>query len=539
MRIGNVASKVAGARGIAAALAISAAIGVAACGGSSGTSTGDSASPAASTSGGSSKQGGTLTIGAALTPSSINPTLTTDGPPEEWYTELAYDPLIKLAPSTNKLEPGLAASWKYIGSGNKVFQFTLRKNVKFSDGEPLTAAGVVKFLKYFEANGAQGKQWLGGSTITTEGPLTVRIKLPKPDALLPVFFSNNATQMAFLIAPKGVKNPKLLDTQTLGAGPYMLDTSATVANSKYVYVPNPHYYDPSAIHWKKVVIQIIPTQSATLAALESNQIQVAEGDVSTVNTAKSAGLNVITAPEGPYGIFVTDAGGKQVPALKSPTVREALQYAIDRKAIATAVWQGYATTPAQQANVGMPGYDPSLNDAYSYNLKKAKQLLAQAGYPHGFSANMLISPQAGLSTMLQAVVADWKKIGVNVTIDSLPQSVWLNSYENKLFPFSGLGVSFMEIPVAVENFYTGPAARTGDYMFPDLAKLMAKFQTLPFGSAASNAVITQMNRTITDSHYFLFVNTPKFMWYTAKSVTGVTANPVWPIGDPTEWRPAS
>jgi peptide/nickel transport system substrate-binding protein len=476
-----------------------------------------------------------LTI-ASLAPTTLNPALNPDAAPEEWYADLAYEPLMVLAKSGLKLSPGLAVKWGFIGTGNKVFQMTLRSGVEFSNGQKLTAKGVVAFLKYFEKNGVSGTEFFGGSTITATGPLTVRIHLAVADADLPLRFANYANNSEWVIAPAGIAHPKSLGNVTLGAGPYVLDSKASVSNSTYVYTANKRFFDQAAIHWNKIIVKVVGDESSTLAALESGQVQVAEGSTTDAAAAKSAGLSVVGVPVGAYGIIVTDPTGSIVPALGNLEVREALAYAIDRPAIAQAVFGSYATSPGQVADKAIPGYLPSLDKAFAYNPTKAKQLLTEAGYPNGFSLTLLTSPQIGLATMMQAVASDWAAIGVTLTIDNPGQATWLNQFLTVQYPLSALGLSYSLTPDLVSQFFSPNSAEdNGKYPFTTLTQLWNRYNTAPVGSKASVAVQTKMNQYLTNQVMWIFVASPDFMWFVRPGVAGISANPAWPISDPVDW----
>src|SRR5581483_2857840 len=111
-------------------------------------------------------------------------------------------------------------------------------------------------------------------SITATGPLTVQISGPGT-SIFPDFFAGNGNSAGQVVNPEALSDPNSLLSQTAGAGEYMLDTSATTPNSKYVYVPNPFYYDKAAVHWQRVVITVIADPNTTLAALKNGQVDVA------------------------------------------------------------------------------------------------------------------------------------------------------------------------------------------------------------------------------------------------------------------------
>ncbi len=99
-----------------------------------------------------------------------------------------------------------------------------------------------------------------------------------------------------------------------------------------------------------------------------------------------------SAPAAMVGMYIADVDGTVVPAFKDLRVRQALNYAIDREAITKSVYGDFGIPTDQYVPEGIGGYLPELEDVYPYDPEKAKELLAEAGYPDGFSFTMLGQP---------------------------------------------------------------------------------------------------------------------------------------------------
>jgi peptide/nickel transport system substrate-binding protein len=106
-------------------------------------------------------------------------------------------------------------------------------------------------------------------------------------------------------------------------------------------VKNPYYWDPSAQAWDKVVIKIISDGNSRMSALKTGQVQVAEGAATEAAEVEGAGLKIYSAPSAMLGMYIGDIDGKIVPALKDVRVRQALNFAIDRKGIADSLYGKY------------------------------------------------------------------------------------------------------------------------------------------------------------------------------------------------------
>lgn len=353
-----------------------------------------------------------------------------------WATTLAYDSLIGLNPK-GELVPALALSWGYVGTENKEYEIKLRPDVKFSDGTALTAEVVIANLEHYREEAPQGAKLNNIQTMTAVDPLTVNLKLAKPQPNLTETFTppKGAGAMA---SGEALKNPDSMATNSFGAGPYVLDAANSVAKDSYTYVPNKNYWNPDAIHWDKVVLKVIANANTVLAALKSGQIDLATGDITTAKAAEAAGLNVQTVPRQWFGVTLADREGKLVKALGDVRVRQALNYAVDRQKIVDGLLAPYGIPSDQIMMPGQPGYQDK--PFYTYDVAKAKALLAEAGYPNGFDLAVTTQNKRGIGLVTQAIVDDWKQIGVTVDLTTDPdQGTYSPNQVSGKWPVFGLG----------------------------------------------------------------------------------------------------
>jgi peptide/nickel transport system substrate-binding protein len=357
-----------------------------------------------------------LTVASAIAPNSLNPALGGSTDPQQYFFELDYDPLIGVDSSGNYV-PDLATKWGYVGSGNKTFDVTLRPGVTFNDGSKLTAQDVKNSLEYYaKAGGPLAADLAPVGSIDVLSALELRINLKSADPMMPYFLSRPTT--GDIISPIGLANTGALGTTTHGAGPYVIDAAQTVSGQTYTYVPNPTYFDKSRQHWKKVVIKVITDRNATLDALRSGEIDYALGDATTAKAAKTAGFGVDSTAYSVMQLQIQDRAGTMVKALGSLKVRQAMMYAVNRSTVASGLFGSYATPWGASFMPSEIGYSPAPPTGYAYNLTKAKELLAQAGYPKGFTLPITVNltgvdePEAA-----QAFAAEMAQIGINVQIN--------------------------------------------------------------------------------------------------------------------------
>ena len=210
-------------------------------GGGGNASPGGSASTGASGSATPGAASGTLTVAVTGPPVSMDPSHADNGN-GLYPLELAYEPLIWES-DDGSLTPGLASSWKYIGTGNKQFQLTIRSGAKFADGEPVTPQAVAASLNYFPKGSGPSTADLAGVTATASGTDTVTVTSKTPDPVFPQLFSQDYLA-GDIISPKGLASPKSLTATPSGAGAYVLSAAGTVADEQYTFTAEPELLRP-------------------------------------------------------------------------------------------------------------------------------------------------------------------------------------------------------------------------------------------------------------------------------------------------------
>ncbi len=479
----------------------------------------------------------TLTAAATAGPTTLDPTTSSNGIPSVWFPNLTYAALIWRAPD-GEAKPGLAVKWGY-SEDRLSFVMDLREGVKFSDGSPMTAADVVNWLKHYKEKGSF-TAWLAKVTdISATGPMQVTLKLSGPDPMLPYGLDQDG-MAGDVVGPAGLTHPEILGSTTNGAGPYMIDPKATILNNQYVYVKNPYYWDPSAQKWDKIVIKIISDGNSLMSALKTGQVQVAEGAATEAAEAEAAGLQIYSAPSAMLGMYIGDIDGKIVPALKDVRVRQALNYAIDRKGIVDSLYGKYGKPTTQFVPPGIGGYLAKLDDAYPYDPKKAKALLSDAGLANGFPFTLVEQPAVSSGDLLaQAMAANWKDVGVDVTLKPTNSfATYVPIMLSQKYPATTLTFQYSVQLTDTQQLVTNPALY--NYMgFTDpkaneLAEAQRKHDIQsPEGVAAAEASETYM---VENANLVPVVSVDALLFAT-KDVDGLKFT-TYPWSDPTNWKPA-
>lgn len=329
-----------------------------------------------------------LVVGWSDDPTSLDPATGTLGS-EMPFNYAIYDRLIDLVPNTLELRPQLATAWTW--SADKLtLELDLRGGVKFQDGTDFDAAAVKTSLEHFQA--VKISHDLDPVTgIEVRDPHTVLIHVAAPYSVLPAILADRA---GMIVSPAALaKGPDELRRHPVGAGPFML-TDWTVGKAVSMRRFD-GYWNKAAIKLSGIDFKIIANPTSLVAALQDGQLDYGAG-LDTVNLPvlrKNKKLVTKIEPTVAWAMLELDTG---LAPVDDKRVRQALNYAVDRPALATAVYG-----PGVGATGATLPYPPSfwtttksLAGAYTYDPAKARALLAAAGHPDGITLN-LCGPSAG------------------------------------------------------------------------------------------------------------------------------------------------
>lgn len=470
-----------------------------------------------------------LRIGLATGPDNVNPGLASG---DETAWDLIYAPLLHQRPD-GKVVAGLATSWHYYGKAvHRNFELTLRHNARFSDGEQVNAKAVAGWLAFFERQKGQFAAYLGPrAKFQAAGKWTVRIHTTVPVPGIPAILCE-LYNWGWVAAPKVVAKPSLFSHGSWGAGPYMIDQARTVNGDHYTLVPNPYYYKKSAIRYSEVDVKIITDTSSMLQALKTGQLDIADGDPSTAAAAKAAGFKVLSTPYETIMMYISDWRGKLVKALGDVRVRQAINYAIDRKTITKGLFGQYATPTSILVTSDA---SPSRN-FYPYNPAKAKALLKAAGYPNGFTMRAFdFAPGQFGDPLVQAAASDLAKVGIKVNIK--PDStggVWEQDRNSKKFSMYYTGFPIVPTNVMTPTYLLPPDGNNFNEYDPVVEKLYYQ------GLKARNPIPywKRMWQRVATQSYFMPLVMQNTVEYVSNRVGGVRTSQAR-VGMilPQEWYP--
>lgn len=405
--------------------------------------------------GGDDGQGRILRLGATSGPVSLDPYLQNLDPVNLWYLQLAYDPLIRLDPETAEERPALATAWEYADSEHTRFQLQIREGVEFHDGTKLDAQAVVGSLQYALEAGVN-KNWLDTvDRVRALGSDTVEVVLGSRNDALPVLLSQRLL-LGSVVSPAGVEEPSKLLNRTYGAGPYILDQERTVSNDTYVYTRNENYWNPDDVHWDAVEIKVVANSAAALQGVRIGSLDLVRADSITAVAADQAELGIAQAPFAIYGINFLDREGTIAPALADVRVRQALSCAIDRDGIAHAVYGRFAEPNATLTLPDFLGYSEEDARAIPYDPGRARSLLAEAGYGEGLRLQMATTTLGDAQRMAQAVVENWRQVGVRVDLITYEdEGQMVSEVTAGTYPMAVYSYGALPLFIQAKSFFTG------------------------------------------------------------------------------------
>lgn len=413
---------------------------------------------------------GVLRNASTTTPTSLDPIKAASLSTLQ-YLYPVYDTLIYADPSGTP-QPMLATTWKFIDSPPS-WELTLRTDVKFHNGNPFDASVVKANIERAKSQGSLLASSLTQVTsVTVVDPSHVRFNVTGPAPDLPLTLSDRAGLMA---------NPAMFsapDLGTKGAGTGPFEVSEFRPGAQVVYKRAASYWDPAATKLAELRWIQIDNDDARLNAMITGQADVANLSPDQIKRAKDAGLVVMTGSilQTEHIKFNTSRSefGKQA-------VRQAINYAIDRKALVDTVLENTCVVTSQYAPPGnIMHSDKIAADYYAYNPTKAKELLTQAGLPNGFTFTALVIPQDHYLGYAQAMQAQLAQIGVKMNLQPTSASDIVNAfYVRKVGDaiISGDVGSNSPSLYAQDNYLPTGTRNPGGQSTPEIVDLVNKVST--------------------------------------------------------------
>jgi peptide/nickel transport system substrate-binding protein len=337
-----------------------------------------------------------------------------------------HDALVKPMPG-NPMAPSLAESWNVSPDG-LVYEFVLRKGVRFHNGEPVTPEDVkFSFERYRGTAAGSFKARTAAVEIVDAQRIRFRFKQPWPDFL--TFYGSPATGAGWVVPKKYVEKvgDEGFKKHPIGAGPYKFGSFAP--GVELVLEANEQYWRkvPSV---RRLILKVITEESTRLAALKRGEADIVysiRGELAE-ELRRTPGLSLKpTVIPGSFWVVFPDQWDSKSP-WHDRRVRLAANLAIDRNAINRAETLGFSkitwsVIPSTFEYFWQP-------PAYPHDAAKAKQLLAEAGYPNGFDAGEFFC-DSSYSNVAEAVVNYLNAVGIQTQTRPLERAAFFAQYREK------------------------------------------------------------------------------------------------------------
>ncbi len=378
-------------------------------------------------------KGGKLVVCQPGEPPGLDPTANTAAAIDRVVYANIYEGLIKVN-SDGKFVPGLATRWTVSPDG-KIYTFYLRKGVKFHNGEPFSAQAAKWNLERAKAEGTINPHpefFRGIHKIETLDNATLTVTLAEVDAL---FIAHMAEGDAVMLPMKGFEQAK---SHPIGTGPFKF--VEWVRGDRVEMVRFDGYWNPKLPYLDQVTFKFIGDASAQIAALKAGDIDVLGWISAPESAAELSGDNRFKVYAGATtGEVIMSTNNKTKP-FDNKLVRQAMAHAIDRNTVIELVMFGYGTPIGSHWSPTTPYYR-DLTQKYPHNPQKAKELLAQAGYPDGFEATIKLPAIYSYSRRAGEVIADMlKEVGIKLKIEIVEWPYWLERiYKQKEYQLTMIG----------------------------------------------------------------------------------------------------
>lgn len=476
-------------------------------------------------------QAKTLRMALDADPESMDPHVQLSGGMLQ-YSHLVFDPLIRWTKDM-KFEPRLAVKWERIDP--LTVRFHLRKDVKFHSGNPMTAADVAWTLARLK----KSEEFRGLFTVFTTPKIiddhTIDIVTTEPYPLL----ENMATYIFVMDSKfysgtdaKGKPKDAIVKTEysfanenESGTGPYMV--TSREHGVKMVYKRFADYWDKdSKGNVDEIVLTPIKENATRTAALLSGGVDfiapVPPQDYERLR--KNTDVNMVTMTGS--RVITFQLNQKKKPEFANLKVRQAVIAAIDNAGIVAKLMKGTATAAHQQAPEGFDGYVADLKSRF--DLKKARELMKEAGYEKGFSCTMIAPNNRYVNDekIAEAVVSMLSKIGIKVSLKTMPKAQYWDEFDAQVADIQMMGwhpdtedsANYSEYLLMCPNKETGKGQyNSGNYCNARLDELVNK-ANVETDKEKRRAMLQEVERIAYEDAAYVPLHWQDLSWATRKNV---------------------
>jgi peptide/nickel transport system substrate-binding protein len=434
-----------------------------------------------------------------------------------------YEPLAFVNTlQSGKATPWLATAWSW-NSSNTQLTFTIRNGVKFTNGDPLTAADVIYTFNLLKAHSTLDVNaiWSVLSGVAASGSNQVMFTFKAPAVTYFYYIADQVGIVDQKVWSK-VSNPvNYQDKDPVGTGAFTTGgKNCTPQNIKYT--ANPHYWQPGKPKVGTVNYPAFLTNDTANTYLANGQAQWGSQFIPSIQSfyvSKNAGNHYWFPPVANVSMFINLTN----PILKNVAVRQAMAYAIDRQKASTIGEYGYEP-PGNQTGIVTPTFSSWQDTAqaatygYSYNPQKAISILKNAGFkqgangifttPSGQPLSFNLVNNGGFSDWVAAanvVVTDLKAIGIQVTPENLSQTtyqsdIYTGKFDLGYYAETGGPTPYFELRQWLYSANSAPIGQSAGSNFerfsdPTIDALINQYPTTT-STAQQHSIVDQLQKVM-------------------------------------------
>jgi peptide/nickel transport system substrate-binding protein len=396
--------------------------------------------PAAAQPAGQPKNGGTLRIGQVGDIATLDATYTPG------IAEIAWAVHDRLTAYDDKLQPQpmLAESWDLSNDFSQI-KLNLRKGVQYHSGREFTSADVEYNLRRVQSgksfNGQIEKQSKWWTTVETPDKHTIVLKSEQPRPNLFDFFEYFNLQDKDVLEGPDAKN------KAVGTGPFTF--TEWIQGDRLVFTKNKNYWQSGKPYLDSLEVKILSDPQALVVQLEAGALDV-------ILTPPLHDLDRLKGDAKYQSLVHPASGGVTTIGISVPKepfynkqVRQALNYALDRKRFAETILPKTSEPASLPWTASSPGYEAAKNGHYTFDLEKSKALLGQAGVTNLEMDGVIQANNAELVAFSQVYQGDLAKVGVKLNIQKMEMAAWLDQVNNVKYRGIWLGgIAFAQLEPA-------------------------------------------------------------------------------------------
>ena len=465
------------------------------------------------------KDGGDLRAALTGEPDVLDPATSSIYTGAQVY-EGIFSKLIDIAPD-NSFVPDLATEWTQ--TDPTTWTFKLVTNATFHNGEAFTSADVkYTFERILDAKTASAYAGLYAQIASVEAPDPATVVFHLKSSFGP-FLTNLATN-GEIVNKKAIESGDPARAP-VGTGPFIF--VEWVQGDHITLQKNPTYFKSGLPHLDQVTFKFLPVDQSRIDGLSAGELDWVDAiPLQLVPTLKDDGrFTYVTSPVAGIPDFIS-LNTKMAP-FDNLKVRQAVALAVDRAAIRDVAYLGTGELGLAEVPTGSSWYDAAGLFSVEPDVAKAKELLADAGFPDGLTVEYLGLPQyPELLKTGQVLRETLKEIGIDMTIKPVDVSVWFDAFISGNYQITS---AYQERTIDPDNFYalvlrTGAPVNTSGYSNPDVDALIDK-AAASADTVERKALYQQIRAMVTSDAPLVFAHYETLNYLMNKNVTGSVITP--------------